>query len=335
MNRAWKRATALCAFAIILTALPAGAQRRSGTGEIDSVSELLLVARSKQQAGEYNAARDTLLEALSKTPDSALLLDALGSVEQDLGEYFAAERSYLHALSASARTQGDPERVAVLQNLATLYLDTGQYSKGERIREQLEKLKWRPGTLENHPAQAAAFLNVMASLEHARKRDDQAERYYSESLMLFQQAHGPVSVDAALVKANLAFMRLEARQCESAADLFRQAIREIEIASGPENQALIRPLVNLAGCESMAGHANEAEAVARRAVKLSVKVFGEAHPVTATAMLVQATALRRLGRKGLARDLEKRAKACLRNNSTTNLAGYTVSLRDLADATSR
>ena len=146
----------------------------------------------------------------------------------------------------------------------------------------------------------------MATLEHTRKHDDQAERYYSQSLMLFRRAHGPVSVDAALVEANLAFMRLEARQYESAAGLFRQAIHEIEIASGPESQALIRPLVNLAACESMTGHANEAEAVARRAVELSVKAFGEGHLVTATAMLVQATALRRLGRKGLARNLEKR-----------------------------
>jgi hypothetical protein len=133
-------------------------------------------------------------------------------------------------------------------------------------------------------------------------------------------------VNAALVKSNFGFLRLEARQYESAAAFFRQAIREIEIASSPDNQALIRPLVNLARCENMSGHANQAEPLARRAVELSVKVFGEEHPATATAMLEQATALRRLRRKGLARDLEKRAKACLRNNSTTNLAGYTVSL---------
>jgi len=79
----------------------------------------------------------------------------------------------------------------------------------------------------------------------------------------------------------------------------------------------------------MSGHPNEAEPVARRAVELSVKVLGERHPVTATAMLEQATALRRLRRKGPARDLEKRAAACLRNSSTRNLTGYTVSLRDL------
>jgi hypothetical protein len=85
----------------------------------------------------------------------------------------------------------------------------------------------------------------------------------------------------------------------------------------------------------MSGHANEAEPVARRAVELSVSILGEGHPVTATAMLEQATALRRLRRKRPARDLEKRAKACLRNSSTTNLSGYIVSLRDLAGAATR
>jgi hypothetical protein len=50
--------------------------------------------------------------------------------------------------------------------------------------------------------------------------------------------------------------------------------------------------------------------VARRAVELSIEIFGEGHPVTRTAMLEQTTALRRLRRKGLARELEKCAKAC-------------------------
>lgn len=325
---------AVCAFVIGLTTLPAEAQSQSGAPQAGKVSEQLLLARTKQSAGEYNAARDILLEALSKAPSSAALLDQLGSVEQDLGGYLEAERSYLRALSASRATKGDREQVTILQNLATLYLDTDQYSKGERIREQLEELL-QPRALNDNPAEAATLLNVIASLEHARNRDDEAERYYSECLRFLQQAQAPVDADAALVRANLAFLRLEARRYESAADLFHQAIREIEIASGPGSPALVRPLVNLARCENMSGHANEAEPVARRAVELSVSILGEGHPVTATAMLEQATALRRLRRKRPARDLEKRAKACLRNSSTTNLSGYIVSLRDLAGAATR
>lgn len=323
---------AVCVFASLGTSQTAGAQA-TRADRADRLSEQLILARSLQQGGKYKSAQAILLEALSKAPNSASLLNQLGSVEQDLGEYLAAERSYLHALSAS--TQGDPERVAVLQNLATLYLDTGQYSKCERIREQLETLTFRPGAIENHPVEAAAFLNVLASLEHARKHDDQAERYYSRSLTLYRQAYGPVSLDAALVEANIGFLRLKARQYGSAAALFRRAIGEIEIASGPQNPALIRPLLDLAVCENMSGDPIQAEPVARRAVELSLKVFGEGHPVTATVMLEQATALRALRRKGEARNLEKRAKAYLRTNSTTDLAGYTVSVRDLAGATTR
>jgi tetratricopeptide (TPR) repeat protein len=324
---------ALGCLAVVIAALSAGAQIQNATGQAMTASEQLLFALSKQRAGEYNAARDILLKALSKAPNSASMLDALGSVEQDLGEYVEAEHWYLRALSACSRGEGDPERVVILNNLGTLYLDTDQYSKSERIREQLEK--FRPGALDSHPAEVGALLNVIGSLEHARNRDDEAEQYYSRSLLLLREAHGPVSVDAALVKANLGFLRLEARRYESAADLFRQVIGEIETASDPENSALIRPLVNLARCENLGGHPNRAEPAARRAVELSIKIFGEQHPGTARAMLEQATALRRLGRKGPARNLEKRAKAWLRKNSATNLASYTVSLRDLAPARSR
>src|SRR5262249_44968144 len=163
----------------------------------------------KQRAGDYRAARDVLLQALSEAPDPAPLLDALGSVEQDLGEYCKAECSYLRALSASSATKGDPERIAVLVNLASLYLDTKQRSKGESVREELEKLEL--GALKDHPAEKALLLNVIASLEHARNRNDEAERYFSQSLFLLRQVLGPASLDAAGVEANMGLLRLEAR----------------------------------------------------------------------------------------------------------------------------
>jgi len=297
----------------------------------ERVSEQLANSHSKQRAGDYRGARDILLQALSEAPDSALLLDALGSVEQDLGEYFEAERSYLGALSASAATKGDPERIAVLENLSTLYLDTNQHAKGEHVREQLERLEL--GALNDHPVEKAALLNVIAGLEHARNRNDEAERYFSLSLLLMRQALGPASVDAAVVRANMGALRLEARQYASAATLFRQAILEIETASGLDDPALIRPLLYMARCESVTGHADEAEALARRAVDISTKAFGEAHVVTANAMREQAIALRRLRRKRLARDLEKRAKAYLQANSANTPARFSVSVRDLGAAT--
>ena len=297
---------ALCAFAAGLTVLHAEAQSGNGPPQAAAASEQLLVARSKQQAGEYNAARHILLDALLEAPHSALLLNQLGSVQQDLGDYREAERSYLLALSAPAQTEGAPERLVILNNLGALYLETGQYAKGEAVREQLEKLP--PEILEGHPVPAATLLNTMGSLDHARNRDDRAEAYYARSLQLLHRAEGPASANAALVESNLAFLRLESGRYEGAVELFRHSIFQIETVLGSENPALVRPLVNLARCENMSGHPNEAEPVARRAVELSVKVLGERHPVTATAMLEQATALRRLRRKGPARSGKTRRR---------------------------
>jgi tetratricopeptide (TPR) repeat protein len=294
----------------------------------DGLAETLLRARTSQRAGEYHAARAILMEALSKAPESAALLDALGSIEQDTGNYFEAERSYLHALSASARTGGDVDRLCILNNLGTLYLDTRQYTKGERIRQELEKV--RPGALNSHPTETALLLNVLASLEHARNRGDEAERYYAQSLQILRKAGGPVSADAAAVENNLGFLHLEAGRYEAAENLFRQSIHEIEIALGPDDRALIQPLVNLAKCEYMSGRPDDAEGLARRAVELSGKIFGTQHPVTATAMLHQAAALRKSGRKAQARGLEKRAKASLKTAPAADLARYTVEARDLA-----
>lgn len=136
----------------------------------------------------------------------------------------------------------------------------------------------RSPTLNDHPGEAGTLLNIIAGLEHARNRDDEAERYYSRALLLLRQAHERASVDAALVEANLGFVRLDARQYESAEGLFRQAISEIEIASGPESPVLVRPLVNLARCENMSNHPNDAETVARRAVNFRSRSSGRGTP---------------------------------------------------------
>jgi len=106
------------AFAIVVAALLTGAQQsRNEAHQAETASEQLVLARQTQAAGQYNAARDILLEALSKAPNSASLLDQLGSVQQDLGEYLQAERSYLRALSASAKASDEPEGLVILNNL--------------------------------------------------------------------------------------------------------------------------------------------------------------------------------------------------------------------------
>jgi len=155
----------------------------------------------------------------------------------------------------------------------------------------------------------------MGSLEHMRDRNDEAMRYYTRSLHMLHALRDPVNADIAAVESNLGALHFEAARYEPAADFFQQSVREIENALGPRHPSLVRSLVNLAMCLDRGGNPGQAESVSRRAVALSGKVFGQEHPLTATAMLGQARALRQLRCKAQARDLEKRAKAALRMNS--------------------
>jgi tetratricopeptide (TPR) repeat protein len=324
-----KSARILFTFLAALTA-PTGAQSPDPIGESNGITERLLRAHRKQNSGEYAAARSILLQALSEAPASASLLDALGSVQQDMGEYIEAEQSYFRALRATGRIENDPERIFVLNNLGTLYLETHQYSKGQRVREQLERLPL--SALERRPVATALLLDVLGSLEHARHRDEQAVRDYTQALDYFHQEREPVSLVGAAVKNNLGHLHLEAGRYPLASDLFRQSIQEIEAALGTDHPSVIRPLVNLAKCENMNGHSEQAEALAGHAVELAGKTFGTKHPVTATAMLEQASALRKLRRNAPARKLEKRARASLRNTDYAKVTGSTVDLLDLASA---
>jgi tetratricopeptide (TPR) repeat protein len=328
----------LISFALVglmsaLTGFIAGAQTLDRGKNASDVAGILFEARRQQHAGKNSSARTILVEALSKAPESPVLLDALGSVQQDLGEYRGAEETYLHALAASARTAGDIEHIIVLNNLATLYLDNDQYSKGQWVRAELEKVPSR--ALENHPAEAALLLNVVGSLEHERNRDDNAVRYYGQALTLLRKVHGPVSADAAQVESNLGFLQLEMGQYPAAKEFFLQSLHEMESAVGTNDGALIQPLVNLARCENLSGDSDKAEILSRRAVEISSKTFGEQHPITAAAMLEQADTLRKLHRKSEARRLEKQAHRSLQSASAAGLPRYTIGFRQLAEQTSR
>ncbi len=295
------------------------------TIEADSIRTQLLIARAKQAKGEYSAARAILLQALDKAPDSASLVNALGSVEQDLGQYMEAERTYFRALSLSARIKGDPEHLLLLNNLATLIWKPTAI---ERQSRQLESLS--VDAFASEPGRRGRLMNLIGLLKRAQNKKEEAERYYSLSLDRFREIEGYPSLDAASAQANLGSLRLEGRQYKAAADLLKAAIGEIEAAAGPDNPALIRLLIMLARCEEPGGNAREAELTARRAMELSTKILPAGHPLAAAAMLEQATAFRRLREKAKARDVEKLAQAWLRQNSSAKLSTYTVDVRALS-----
>jgi Tfp pilus assembly protein PilF len=98
----------------ILTALTISqsteAQLQNRIEEPGGAAALLRGALAKQSAGDYATAHTMLTNALLAAPKSGRLLSALGSVQQDLGEYLEAERSYIRALEIFAQSGNDLPR---------------------------------------------------------------------------------------------------------------------------------------------------------------------------------------------------------------------------------
>ena len=78
---------------------------------------VLLRSGIRQHAGRITEARSILEQGLSKAPESAALLNALGSLEQDRGKYFEAEQAYIRALRAPVQNMSDLQRILYPEQL--------------------------------------------------------------------------------------------------------------------------------------------------------------------------------------------------------------------------
>ncbi|RYC19885.1 tetratricopeptide repeat protein, partial [Ciceribacter ferrooxidans] len=86
-------------------------------------------AQALEEAGRFAEARDRFSEMLRETetaapnsPDVAALMNNLGTVEADLGNYLDAERLYREALAILKQTRGedDPQTVGTMLSLGGL-----------------------------------------------------------------------------------------------------------------------------------------------------------------------------------------------------------------------
>ena len=218
--------------------------------------------------------------------------------------------------------------MAILNNLATLFLESRQYPKIQRLSAEIEQSSRDISGAE--PTEAAPLLNVLAGMQHMRHQYAEAERSYLRSIELWERAEGPHTANAGVVRSNLGVLYFDCGRLERADAVFNQAITDIENTVGREHPLLIHGLVNLAAFRYRMKRPEEAEPLARRAADLGAKFLGADHPDTAEAMLLEARTLRQLRRKQEAKALERRATSALRKSAAVNLTGYTVDQRTLS-----
>ncbi|KAK4536099.1 hypothetical protein CDCA_CDCA07G2124 [Cyanidium caldarium] len=222
--------------------------------------------------------RLVLLEALSVNQENPFLWQAVGSIEQRMGNLEDARESYKRGI------EYDPRHVPIFTSWGRMEANVGNYERarelferGERFDPQSSRLLLAWADMErragNHAAAeqlieraqrtSAQSPFVLVSLAAVALRDgkvDKARNLYQEALR----------ADPGNVTALDHWGRLEAsqrgREAEARA-LFERAIRAAE-ASGSKDP---RPLHNLAELERCAGRSQAAESLLQRALAIQPK----------------------------------------------------------------
>lgn len=292
-------------------------------------------ATQLQENGRYAEAKSVFLDAWKLAerfspddPRRPIALNNLASVCQDLGEAAAARDYYERTIAAFERTHGKEHPVLArpLHNLATLYLEEGQYAKAERLRRRA--LALHVDGQELSEADRIMIWHGLAAAVLGQGRRDEAETIYRRLLAEWDAKTAAPARESSEIRNDLAVLCAETKRLPEAELLLKRVVAETRQSAGKDHPALIKPLSNLASVYSMTGRPSEAEPVLRDALGIAERALGEGEAY-GRILMAYAAVLRKLDRRTEAKDAERRAKAILSAVRRDPSLSYTVDAGDL------
>ena len=157
-----------------------------------------------------------------KHPDTAVGLNNLAVLYQDMGDYAKAEPLCKEALEIRQQALGPEHRdtAASLNNLATLYKEMGDYAKAEPLFK--EALEIHRKVLGEHPDMATSLCNL-AVLYQNMGDYAKAEPLFKEALDIFQKIFGLENPYTVGSLNDLAYLEVDLGRSKEASAFARSA----------------------------------------------------------------------------------------------------------------
>jgi tetratricopeptide (TPR) repeat protein len=300
-------------------------------GQDRTPQQSILRAQELFNRGEMRAGEQELLKVISGIGSLApeLLSTAwsnLGIIYQDMSRTADAERAYEKAQTLLTDSKAPEVRVLSMRNinnLASLYLESGQLGKAERMIQLLKSLDVPDAE------DAARIEGTVASYDMARGRDRQAEERFIR-LLDFWHKKGRAREQAVILN-NLGVLALNRSDAGSAASRLRRSLELWNEALGEGHPMSLTARSNY-GCALLRlGRGDEASRVLESALHSSQGSFGESSPITAHISAAYSLALGATGRKKEAKRMKADADRISSTLAKTDPARHTVDVRDLAN----
>jgi eukaryotic-like serine/threonine-protein kinase len=265
-------------------------QRRAlgGTASADAVESELELGLLRSDQAKLNEAERLVRDGLDKAKrlrprDDGLVarsMLALGQVLEARGS-FASAIAVLEGALALQPSAASRDQAAILDELATNYLDTGRYDKATALYQRA--LTMRTQLLgAHHPSVAADLLNL-AGVQQELQYYGETERLAREALAINQGYYGN---DHPVIATNLTVLGralvFEKRYDEAVAAL-KQALAIRERVYGPMHPAVADTVNELGGLAYMRDQFDEAEAQFRRMLDIYQSIYHGHYFAIATA----------------------------------------------------
>jgi tetratricopeptide (TPR) repeat protein len=276
-------------------------QRRVlGPAHADLARTLQDLALVMDERGNLRAAIPVMQEALDMQrringsqpdPGLALVIDTLGALLVEAGDYDGAEKLYLEALAMRHRLLGEkhPRIAMTLANLARVRQSKGDLAGAED--EFRQALAMQQETLgEVHP-DVAATLNNLAFVQYARGDKQSALANEREALRVLRQLFPGDHPEVARFENRLGFWLTEAGQYEEADQDLEDALAMRRRLLGDKHPDVGGSLDHLAILDVARGQNDKGLTTARSAVEILSVALSPTHWKTAVGECAEGAAL--------------------------------------------
>jgi tetratricopeptide (TPR) repeat protein len=283
---------------------------------------------SEHKFAEANTILLGALEDALKHPNGkrriAYILDSLGSVAQDQGQYVEADKYYRRSITYWQ--DGGENSLAglgrTMNNLASLLYSEGKLGEAQQLLGRSEGTQ-----LEGDPETGVVLLNRGSAYFRQRKYDE-AEAAYRRAWAVLEPHRKSRELELAVIASDLGLICQKTGRREEAQShyTFARTVWEKQVQSG---KATAEMFLSLAELYSILRQDGSAKLVLQEGLVVAGRELGPEHPRVADMLFLYARVLRQSGNKAEAARMEKQAKA-IRAQSQERLARHTIAVADLA-----
>jgi CHAT domain-containing protein/Tfp pilus assembly protein PilF len=259
---------------------------------LQEARELQIESLRLRRAGNYSEAIAVGTRGLEiyekvaqpQNPEKARLLNQLGNLSFETGDYVKAEPYYQQALAIREKVLGEnhPSVAVSLSDLGVLYFRRGDYVKAEPYYHRA--LAIRETELGgDHPDVATSLLNL-ANFNMEKGNFTETERQYHRALSIREKVLGADHASLGFLYNNLGIFYSDLGDNARAEPMYRHALDIFEKNYGQEHPNYIIPLDNLAILYHEMGDDEKAEPLYQRVLSIREKLLGQEHPEVANSL---------------------------------------------------